>query len=436
MDKNVEERLAKNERIKNTMKETMARHSKLQCKTITTKIQKNKLKPNQLEALRMIFIEAKWFWNFMLDWLNDNIDKWLTDFNIGNKNITHKNKDMEDIPVTLKYLKASHRDLARKRMISNIKTLNTLKERGVQSPGKLKFKSKVNIVDYKQYGVTHKILGPHKVKLQGIPGTLVVNGLQQFLNIDDENLEITTARLINKGDDYYIQWVIYCSPEEVKHNNKTIGVDLGCNPNYALSDGAKDLVLIQETERLKRLQKKLTRQVKGSKGYWKTRAMIDREYAKLTNRKNNAANKLVYNILENGTVVMQDEQLKTWHAGGHGKAVQHSILGRVKAKLKDADNVIILPRNYPTTKLCRECGQYHDELNQWDKVFKCDCGVVEDRDIHAAKNMVWLYENIVKKLGVERAEVTRAEMQALVKEALASGNQLASSWKTPEAPAL
>ena len=50
--------------------------------------------------------------------------------------------------------------------------------------------------------------------------------------------------------------------------------------------------------------------------------------------------------------------------------------------------------------------------------------------------MVWLYENIVKKLGVERAEVTRAEMQALVKEALASGNQLASSWKMPEAPVL
>lgn len=96
----------------------------------------------------------------------------------------------------------------------------------------------------------------------------------------------------------------------MKHNNNTIGVDLGCNPNYALSDGTKNLVLIRETERLKRLQKKLTRQVKGSKGYWKTRTMIDREYAKLTNRKSNAANKLVHDILENCTVVIQDEQLK------------------------------------------------------------------------------------------------------------------------------
>lgn len=52
--------------------------------------------------------------------------------------------------------------------------------------------------------------------------------------------------------------------------------------------------------------------------------------------------------------------------------------------------------------------------------------MVEDRDVHAALNMVWFYRNIVSKLGMERAEVTRVEMQALVKEVLASGNQLVS----------
>jgi hypothetical protein len=33
-------------------------------------------------------------------------------------------------------------------------------------------------------------------------------------------------------------------------------------------------------------------------------------------------------------IVIQDEQLRSWHRTGHGKKVQHSILGRLKAKLK------------------------------------------------------------------------------------------------------
>lgn len=46
-----------------------------------------------------------------------------------------------------------------------------------------------------------------------------------------------------------------------------------------------------------------------------------------------------------------------------------------------------------------------------------------DRDIHAAKNMVWFYEN---KVGVERTKVKRLEMKALVDQALAMESQLLS----------
>ena len=41
------------------------------------------------------------------------------------------------------------------------------------------------------------------------------------------------------------------------------------------------------------------------------------------------------------------------------------------------------------------------QMTQSDRVFVCDCGVTEDRDIHAAQNMLWFYHNIV---GVERTE--------------------------------
>lgn len=73
--------------------------------------------------------------------------------------------------------------------------------------------------------------------------------------------------------------------------------------------------------------------------------------------------------------------------------MQHSILGRVKKKLKTMDNVHILSRFAPTTKLCFHCGEIHNEIKLRDRVFKCDCGVCMDRDIHAAQCMVWMYLN-------------------------------------------
>ena len=73
--------------------------------------------------------------------------------------------------------------------------------------------------------------------------------------------------------------------------------------------------------------------------------------------------------------------------------MQHSILGRVKKKLKTMSNVTVLSRFAPTTKLCFHCGEIHKEIKLWDRVFRCDCGVSMDRDVHAAQCMVWMYLN-------------------------------------------
>lgn len=174
---------------------------------------------------------------------------------------------------------------------------------------------------------------------------------------------------------------------------------------------------------MKRLQKQQAKKVKGSKNFQRAVKKVRKEYQRITNRKNDLANKLVAKFSEYETVVIQDEQLKGWHSGGHGKAVQHSVLGRVKSKLLQKPNIVVLGKTVPTTKLCTKCGVWHDEIKVWNRIFKCDCGVEMDRDIHAAKNMVWFYENNV---GVERTKVKRVEMEALVKEVLTSSNQLLS----------
>jgi putative transposase len=418
-----EKRLLKNKQISQTKQETIERHTNMLCKTFDVKIQENKLSSKQKEALLMIFIEAKWYKNYILNWTEQSPDNKIIKFNTKISEITHKDKDGNDIAIKLTYFSASQRQCLISQMYANIKTLHILKEKGLQKPGKLKFVSEVTDINLKQYGMTHKIVSSKRVKVQGIPKFIPVNGLNQFMDI--HNIEFANARLLKKPTGYYIQFVVYVSKEKENENekiDKTIGIDFGCSTAFTTSEGEKVVASIQESERLKRLQRTFAKTQKGSKNRYRVLNKLKKEYQKITNQKNDLANKIVHKFSQYETIVIQDEQLRNWQKSDHGKAVQHSVLGRVKAKLLLNPSTVVISKTAPTTKLCRNCGEYHDELKVWNRTFNCECGVSEDRDTHAAKNMVWMYENNV---GVGRTKFKRVEMKALVDQIILE-NQLLS----------
>ena len=47
-------------------------------------------------------------------------------------------------------------------------------------------------------------------------------------------------------------------------------------------------------------------------------------------------------------------------------------------------------------------------MHQHQRTYRCSCGIEEDRDIHAAKNILWIYENLV---GRDAAEFTLEEYE-------------------------
>lgn len=416
-------RLEKNKKISQTKRETIERHKSMSVKTFDVKIQENRLSKQQKEALETIFLEQKWYKNYILNWCEQDENNNITKFNTKQSEITKKDKDMNDVPVNIKYFSASQRQCLVSRMYANIKTLHTLKAKGLQKPGRLKYSKEEKIIDLKQYGTTHKIVSSKRIRIQGIAKSMIVNGLDQFINIPE--IEFANARLLHRGTGYFVQFVCYVPKENKtqKKIEKTIGIDFGCSTAFTLSTGEKISAKIPESERLKKLQRQQSKKKNGSKNFQKTAKQVKKEYQKITNRKNDLANKIVHEFNQYQTVVIQDEQLKNWHKNGHGKAVQHSVLGRVKAKLLLNPNTVVLGKTVPTTKLCTKCGQWHDEIKVWNRTFKCDCGVEMDRDIHAAQNMVWFHKNNV---GVERTKVKRLEMKALVDQAIAMENQLLS----------
>lgn len=406
-------RSAKNAMIADTMRATYAKRKGQTCRVFQCKIQDNKLTAAQREALNMIFVEGKWLYNAILN--HSDIDgNSIDSYDTKKITVIHKDKDMNDVESEFRFLPQSIRQTIQAGMKSSVRSLAAKKKKGYKV-GALKFISKLDSVDYKQLGVTHKILGMNRIKLQGVKGMLKVNGMDQFYG--DPDIEIANIKLLNKSDGYYINVTTWIDSDKIirkRKNGKTVGVDFGIETSFTTSEGEKIRAAVQEPERLKRLQRKLQKQTKGSRRWWKTKNLIDIEHQKMTNRKNDLANKIIAGFTRNEMTVIQDEMLEHWHKGWFGKQVQHSVLGRVKSGLKDREDVAVLCRSLPTTKLCTACGRLNDiPLDARDYI--CGCGVKDDRDIHSAKTMVWLYKNNV---GVGRTKMTRGEIRESIEKAV------------------
>ena len=416
--------ITKNKNIASSMAATMAKRKGQQCRVYKVKIDESRLSAKQKEQLKMLFVEAKWLYNDCLNWLDENKGKYVSDYIIS-KQITKLDKDGNREQVELDYLGSQMRqsviaDL--QRIQRNIKVLAKLKQNGYKV-GKLNYRKEYKSVNLKQYGTTYKILSHNKMRIQNVHGKLTVNGLDQFINI--YGIEYANANILNTPLGYYIAITTYIDKDKIQNKPKIksrIGIDFGCTTSFTLSNGEEIDCTIQESDRLKRLQKKMFRQVKGSKGREKTISLIRKEYAKLSNQKDDLANKIVAYLSSFDEVIFQDEQLQHWKVK-NGKTVQHSVLGRVKAKLQTKQNCHMINRWFPTTKLCTNCGAYNDNLKLSDRKFVCPkCGITDGRDIHAAKNMIWIYDNIVVGLG--RTDLKRVEMEPLVRQICLSSQVL------------
>ena len=397
-----EQRILKNKNIALRIKATRAKRLNQICRVYTIKIDESRLSKLQKEQLKMLFVEAKWIYNYVLS--SDD------PFNVKiGSTIVKKNKDFEDEEVELKYIGSQMKQSVVNKIKNQIKTLSKLKAKG-HKIGQLRYKKEFHSIDLSQHNVTYKLF-KDKVKIQNINGKLKVNGLKQ-LNSD---MEFANAKLLNTPNGYYIAITTFINKDKVKpktYKNERIGVDFGCSTSFTLSNGDKLNCSMQESDILKRLQRKLAKQSKVSKRRQKTIFLIRKEYQKLNNKKNDLANKIVAELSSYNKVIIQDEQLSTWKIK-HGKKVHHSILGRVKAKLKSKENCIVLNKYYPTSKLCTKCGTYNDDLQLKNRTFVCcNCGHKSDRDIHAANNMLWFYDNIV---AMGRSEVKRNELQSIVR---------------------
>lgn len=394
-------RLKKNAQIKAAGQQTRQRRKTQSAKTYELKIVSHKLSAKQQETLEQMFLQAKWYYNDVISHLEDHN---LNDYDTKVKNVAvrmgSESDDFEERQLDV--LSSKMKQGLVEQVRDSLSALKALKSKG-HKVGRLTYAKEVNSIPLNQYGNTHKLVeNSSKICIVKL-GNVRIRGLHQI----PQDAEISVANLTKKADGYYVHLTVYV-PLNVDvnwENRSDIGLDFNIGDTLVASDGRKFKARFEASDRLKQLQRKLSRQKKGSKNYHKTLKKINKEHQNTSNKKNDLANKIVRELLDSsGLIYMQDEMIKNWHSGLFGKQVQVSILGRLKSKLTKHPRVCVVDRSCATTQLCPECGSLNKHsLDQ--RIYHCPCGYTKDRDMHSAGNMLVFAENednIIKKFGAGR----------------------------------
>ena len=355
------------------------------CRVYRVKIDISHLNEAQKLRLKMIFVEAKWLYNDALTFMKD---REINDYDTTTQTVHGLDKDRQPVTHELEYISSQMRQSVIQGLKNNMKSLASLKEHN-RSIGRLRYKSEYESVNLQQYRITYRFYDERHIGIQGFKTRISIKGANQFWNIP--NIEFANAKLLNLPDGYYLAVTTYQDKGGEKRKYKPeIGIDMGIKTTITTSEGKKYKVLVEESERIKKCQRLIARRKKGSNNRYRAVKLLRREYQKIDSKKQDAANKIVHELLEHERVYMQDENLKSWHKGLFGRTVQHSALGLIKRKLLMNDRVIVLSATTPTTKYCPKCGKLKKDITLAERVYECPCGYREDRDINAARNMILL----------------------------------------------
>ena len=391
-----EAHLAKNKAIAETLKATKAKRKTQICKVREMKVIKNKLSKEQAEHLRLLFLEAKWFYNYML--ANPSL---RNDIGAKLKVVSVKLPDGTFEQRELKHLSGQMKQSIASSINQSIKTLAKLKAKGIQQPGALKFKSQLTTIELKQYGATYRINRVfNKVCIQGIKKGLKVKGLEQLDELEATygSVDIASAKIIDRPDGIFFKIVCYVVDNK-EREQECVGIDMGLGKHITMSNNLAFRFRVDETKMLTSLQQKLSRKkgaLKGeakSKNFKKIKRKVSSEYQKIVNKRTNAINHIISLVDLYQFVACQNEQIAAWSKENkteRNKEIYHSGMGAIKSRLKslESSRVDVINKYLATTQTCSGCGNVQP-MPEEERIYHCKaCGLTIDRDKNSTLDMI------------------------------------------------
>ena len=211
--------------------------------------------------------------------------------------------------------------------------------------------------------------------------------------------KVISGTVSKKADRYYVSVIIDVDmPIVSKNTNEGIGIDLGLK-DFAICSNGEKYKNINKTQKIRKIEKKLKReQKKLSRKYEnlkKKGVEVQKLHHKLDNIRTDYVNKTISNIINQKPKFITIEALnvKGMMKNRHlSKAVANQKFYEFRNKLTTKCNALgielrIVDRFYPSSKLCHCCGSIKKDLKLKDRIYKCECGYIEDRDYNASLNL-------------------------------------------------
>ena len=213
-----------------------------------------------------------------------------------------------------------------------------------------------------------------------------------------------------KAGRFYVSVLVEIPDVNIDNSsNEGIGIDLGLK-DFAIISNGKTYRNINKSAGLKKLEKQLIREQRSlsrkyenlKKGESTQRANIRKQklkvqklHHKMDNIRTDHINKTIAEIVKTkpSYITIEDLNVKGMMKNrclSKAVASQKFYEFRTKLKAKCDENGIelrVADRFYPSSKTCHHCGSVRKNLKLSDRIYRCECGYVADRDLNAALNL-------------------------------------------------
>lgn len=211
---------------------------------------------------------------------------------------------------------------------------------------------------------------------------------------------------------------------EPEYSGSVIGLDLGIKDFAVLSSGEKignPKYFRKSENRLKKLQRRLSKTKNGSKGRERARLKVAQQYEKITNQRKDFLHKLSKRLTnENQVIAIEDLNIK-------GMAKNRSLAKSIHdagwyefTRQLEYKGVLYgckiekINRFFPSSKRCSTCGFVEQRLHLSDRSWVCqECGTSHDRDVNAAKNILIFYTAGVAEINADGQNIRLSQESQL-----------------------
>jgi putative transposase len=209
--------------------------------------------------------------------------------------------------------------------------------------------------------------------------------------------EIKQVRLVRRADGYYCQFLINIEvKEQLEPTKKTIGLDVGLESFYTDSDGHKEpnpRFFREGEQKLKRLQRSLSRKEKGSSNRRKARQKLGKAHLRISRQRKEHALELARCVVKSNDLIAYENLKVSNMVKNHCLAKSISDVGWYQFRVwleyfaqKFGKIAVAVSPQY-TSQECSNCGRIVKKSLS-TRTHACQCGTILDRDENAAINIL------------------------------------------------